>query len=587
MQYAGALIVNHEVLHASSPGMAARVSYLSDYVARLARHLERGGLDETITDDDRRLEMQKQLVHYQAELEQLQAHTGHAVSPERLHDMMDYRDRQGRFANIHLELPIRVGEVSGGCWDLYGVRDPDQVEREILQSGSNLITSVITVKRADAERLGLTTKQDWQQLMRSTWDSHVEKLGVISRADIRWVSYFHVDNAVNLHVHTMTWDASGRFSDDTLIPKSRLMPARQKLVQAVFAPELKELYLAKDYLRALTIAQTKLTLGQHLTAAESERLEQLQGRVSITEYRALGIVPVHTPVGYQEQAALRTALYDDTTKGYKQYGSLSKESRAQVDRYRQSLVEKTEKLHGIDNAYKDLIRRLGEVNGYKGASAKSYAQYHRDDLNQRLGNVITKSVVTQYNGDRFRKTQAAQPHIHKKIAGTKRKNLSSIHIDRRFDKISWAMTPEQKEVITKKYDRLRKAPANSTLLKEITTDIVRLAPVQVKIKNAALTTAREQNLIYKDALRLASEDAQRVVSGTIQKSLEEKIKPFVGVGGSLAQALATMSYLLPQSSLSRARLDTLQQRGNQGQRRSSKKRSKSLDQKQQIQQKIT
>ena len=114
-----ALIIDHRILHTSggnSAGESLTTSSLQhsvDYPSRQGRFASRGGLEQTVTRDDLRL--------------------------ERLKDMVDYRAREGRFSERNEELPMAKGEVSGGCFDRSGLRDERELAQQILDSGSSLI----------------------------------------------------------------------------------------------------------------------------------------------------------------------------------------------------------------------------------------------------------------------------------------------------------------------------------------------------------------------------------------------------------------------------------------------------------------
>ena len=118
--------------------------------------------------------------------------------------------------------PGSIPEPNAGraLFDACGVPERARIQRELRETSSAIITSVVSVRREDAESLGLTTKQDWERLLRSQWARYVEGLGIMEPQDVRWVAAFHVNQRNNLHVHVITWDGSGRLN--SLLPRRRM-----------------------------------------------------------------------------------------------------------------------------------------------------------------------------------------------------------------------------------------------------------------------------------------------------------------------------------------------------------------------------
>lgn len=125
-------------------------------------------------------------------------------------------------------------ELHHGLFDQHGIPDRAAIARELKASDSAIITSVLSVRREDAEAFGLQTRQDWERLLRSQWNKHIELLGVMESQNIRWVAAYHVNQVNNLHVHVFTWDSSGQY--DFLIPRKKLVDAHDSFVAEVLRP---------------------------------------------------------------------------------------------------------------------------------------------------------------------------------------------------------------------------------------------------------------------------------------------------------------------------------------------------------------
>lgn len=520
MQYASALIVNHGVITTSSSALSSRVERTVAYVARLAAHLERGGLDLELTDDDKRL--------------------------LRIQDMVDYRSRQGSYSGRRVDIPASPGEVSGGCFDLSGVRDPDTLAEEIMQSGSNLITSVVSVKREDAERLGLTSKQDFQRLYREKWQEHVDKLGVIKPQDMRTVAFYHTDNPKNLHIHVLTWDASGRFSGESLIPKKNIMPARQTLVQEVYKDDLKKLYYAKDYVRVLTLTQLRATLGQEIGIETYLKLSKLKESVSLKDYQDLSLSPVRG-LDTLEKDMLKKALFQESTSGYVQYGSLSKEKRDVVDTCRESIVQNSPQLKTLIAHHTQICEELAEMNGYKGEASKYYLKRHADDLNRRLNNAITRDVSNKPElSSRDIITENARSISS--IAALSVRNLDV----NRAEQFSWAFTPEQKREVEGMFVKLKVCSSDKTKAPEfyaLRDTIMALPSVQARITQAAHYLSNRYDMHYREAYVYTYSEFQRSVEIVINSSFQEKERLLHSGSSSTQDMLSALVYALPSKAI--------------------------------------
>ena len=90
--------------------------------------------------------------------------------------------------------PGSVPEPNAGhaLFDACGIPERARIRRELRETSSAIITSVVSVRREDAPALGLETKQAWERLLRSQWAKYVEGLQIMQVQDVRWVAAFHV-----------------------------------------------------------------------------------------------------------------------------------------------------------------------------------------------------------------------------------------------------------------------------------------------------------------------------------------------------------------------------------------------------------
>lgn len=253
--------------------------------------------------------------------------------------------------------PGSVAEPNHGhaLFDACGVPERAAVQRELKATESAIITSVVSVGREDAERLGLSTKQDWERLLRSQWNRYIESLGIMQPQDVRWVAAYHVNQANNLHVHLFTWDASGHFN--SLLPKQRMARANDELRAAVMKPQRDELSLARTQARDELVA-----------AVRAIRLDEKQRKA------VLAALP---------------------PEGSLKYGRMSKfhpDGCVAVDRCVADAILSSDSLRAARESYKRAVAGHAALKGLEGAALEAYTAAAESDLRTRLGNALVANV---------------------------------------------------------------------------------------------------------------------------------------------------------------------------------------------------
>ena len=308
-----AIVVNHRVVLAGTAGRGAVASYRLGYISA------RPGAVAVLTDDDRRLAEQ-------------------AVRMERELGYVGYRPGA--------QLPAGE-EAPHALFDQHGIPDRAQVARELRENEGAVITSVVSVRLEDAERLGLSTRQDWERLLRAEWGRTVERMGVIAPEDVRWVAAVH-RNETSVHVHIFTYDASQRFN--SLLPKRRMEAAREELVRRALRPAREGPNLAKTQARDELVQKLK----KRLTDGDRERI--------------------------------RAAL---PPSGSLKYASLAKsrpEAKEEIDRVVSERVAACPDLKAAARRYLEAAASHAELKSLKGVRLQAHMDAAGADIAARLGN---------------------------------------------------------------------------------------------------------------------------------------------------------------------------------------------------------
>lgn len=312
------LVVNHQVMLRGAKGHGAigrsRVLYIAN----------RPGAVTLKTDDDLRIEQENERM---AKLGYVAFRPGSVTEPNAGHALFD-----------SCGVPVRA-----------------EIQRELKETESAIVSSVVSVRREDAVRLGLSTKQGWERLLRSQWPKYVESLGVMAPESVRWVAAYHIGDKSGIpHCHVFTWDASGRF--DSLLPKQRMAQANDDLRAFVLKPQREELSLVRTQARDELVASMRnmqLTDEQVRTIAQALPAEGSLKYAKFAKFHPDAVKPVDKAV-------------TDALK--------SNADMAAAKRYRAAVVEH------------------GELKGLTGDALQAHIAAADVDLRTRLGNAAIANV---------------------------------------------------------------------------------------------------------------------------------------------------------------------------------------------------
>lgn len=248
--------------------------------------------------------------------------------------------------------PGSVAESNAGhaLFDQAGIPVRSEVQKELLSTESAILTSVVSVRREDAEAMRLSTRQDWERFLRAHWRSHVERMGIIAPEDIRWVAAFHVNQRNNLHAHVITWDASGRY--DSLIPRRPLERARGELERAALRPWQEELNLVR--------VQSRDALARRVRMGDA-----------------------------LDERAVRGISDALPRRGSLKYGDLLRSDPSaaeEVSAIVAKAVEGDGECRRLYRAYMEAVRGHGRARSLSGAPLEAYTAAAESDLRRRLAN---------------------------------------------------------------------------------------------------------------------------------------------------------------------------------------------------------
>lgn len=253
--------------------------------------------------------------------------------------------------------PGSVAEPNQGhaLFDACGVPERARIQRELKNTDSAVITSVVSVRREDAEELGLTTKQDWERLLRSRWPKYVESLGVMEPQNVRWVAAYHVNQKNNLHCHVFTWDSSGSFNE--LLPKQKMRQANDALRAAVLKPQRDELNLTRTQARDELVARIR-----NAALSDVQRQSVVEALPKEGSLKHAKLARFHPQAASAIDAAVRQAINADA------------------------------RMRELWDKYEKAVLGHAELKGLKGATLEAYVSAAQADLRTRLGNALVSNI---------------------------------------------------------------------------------------------------------------------------------------------------------------------------------------------------
>ncbi len=173
----------------------------------------------------------------------------------------------------------RPGAVKTGTHGLFSETDSpivlDKVARQVAEHRGTVWSHVVSLRRDDAERMGLDTLSAWQDLVRRHI-SDIADAQKIDRKNLRWYAAFH-NKESNPHVHIIV------YSDNTkegYLTKKGIEIIRSAFTNDIYRDELYQLYEQQTEVRDNLREESKCVMENLLRQLGSEefanpRLEQL------------------------------------------------------------------------------------------------------------------------------------------------------------------------------------------------------------------------------------------------------------------------------------------------------------------------
>lgn len=339
-----------------------------DYIRREGRWADKSDIDREPTRDDERL-----MDRFGRDA----AEARDAVS-----DRLDYASRGGEYAGKGAS---RMTDAS--LWGQRGPLSKEQVERDMRECGGAFMDSVVSVRRCDAEALGLTDKESFQRLLRETWARQAARWQWFrgDESDVRWCAAFHDDADASLHCHVITWSASGRIPEHGTVGRRETTEGKEIILRTAYEQPRIERNERAEWLRDMARQQSALSLGERGDARKQERLRD-KGRERDWPERLSDGCDMD-PATLARANSMRARLADEISRGRGRLSDNWRANSAARDIYKLER-QKSPAMREICDAFDLLAEAKADMKGLSGHDKDVLVRDEREDLAKRCSNAI-------------------------------------------------------------------------------------------------------------------------------------------------------------------------------------------------------
>ena len=362
---------------------------------------------------------------------------------------------------------------STALFDADGAVPLAEARRRLEGADGALVTLVISVRREEAEGLGLDTKQGWERYLRANLAPALSVAMGVPESSIRWLAAEHENAEHSKHAHAIAWSSDGSF--DGLMKRPRLERARKMLTDAALAPAVERTLVERDLARAAAV-------------------DAVWG-IEPSEIADLGL-PADGRISY---AHLR-----------RWHPECARRVEAELER-----LESRPDMADAVAAHRATVERCADLKGLEGAERERYVQEAMDDLRGRMANALLRVVApdrTEAPAREPRRTPAPTegPATERRRMAALEGEVSSCVRGRDLDGIKAAI--EEKRPIPRK--SLSKCPAFRRLERVAPALAVRaLADASRAVSRATDPTPSRSDDVGEKVVRDMGREARAAVLG--------------------------------------------------------------------------
>lgn len=180
-----------------------------------------------------------------------------------------------------------------------------QIEETINNHAGNVWGLIFSLKRADAERFGYNSAEQWMNLLRSHRNDIAKEMH-IAPGDLHWYAAYH-NNETHPHVHMLVWSERAQ---EPYLSKVGIQNIKRTVANDIFKRDLIPIYKKQTQAR------------DNIKASFRSRIDKLMSEIG------------NMSIDYDSEIALKFQMLSQRIakhKGKKVYGYLDKETKKLVD----------------------------------------------------------------------------------------------------------------------------------------------------------------------------------------------------------------------------------------------------------------
>ena len=180
-----------------------------------------------------------------------------------------------------------------------------QIEETINNHSGNVWGLIFSLKRADAERFGYNSAEQWMNLLRSHRNDIAKEMH-IAPGDLRWYAAYH-NSETHPHVHMLVWSERAH---EPYLSKVGIQNIKRTVANDIFKRDLIPIYKKQTQAR------------DNIKTSFRSRIDKLMSEIG------------NMSIDYDSEIALKFQMLSqriEKHKGKKVYGYLDKETKKLVD----------------------------------------------------------------------------------------------------------------------------------------------------------------------------------------------------------------------------------------------------------------
>jgi len=276
-------------------------------------------------------------------------------------------------------------------------QDTAKYVRQLSKGNVNVFRSIISLDRADADELGLTTQRDWHEYAEQHIHTLAEKNG-IGLANLGWCGAYH-NEGNHPHLHIVFWDNTQKVRKNFVSPKIG-NGIRIALIKSTFEDKIKALYEQKKFSReniAGSYDNAVLDFDAYMQTMRAKNFKKAKSELdTYSDGKRINISQLFNSDEQLATVAIRLfKLRNAIPKGGRvTYKLLPADIKVDIDNLTDELLSSNTYLKTAVEKYIDSLCDLKKLYSALNdpEKLKAYREKCEADARKQIGNKIIKSI---------------------------------------------------------------------------------------------------------------------------------------------------------------------------------------------------